>query len=59
MVLRLMFILSLFRAFHLTDQLGATRAAMAVAVAFGMWILSVLVISQPVEANLYRAFGGR
>lgn len=56
-VLRLMLIGSLFRAFHLADQLDATRAAMAVAGGFGMWILSVLMISQPMLENLYHAFG--
>lgn len=58
MVIRFMFILSLFRAFHLTDQLGTTKTVMAMGGGFGMWILSVLVISQPMETNLYRAFGG-
>ena len=57
---RLMFVLCSSERFTSTGQLGARRAAMAVAARFRDGILSVLVISQPLEAaNLYRAFGGR
>ena len=55
--LRVVFVLSLFRAFHITDQLGVTRTAMCFVCGIGMWILSVLVISQPFEANLYPESG--
>jgi hypothetical protein len=55
----IVFVLSLFRAFHISEQLGVTRTAISFVVGIGAWILSVLVLSQPLEANLYAAFRGR
>ena len=54
---RIVFAVSLFRAFHITEQLGAAKSAMSFVTAIGMWILSVLVFSKPFETNLYKAFG--
>jgi hypothetical protein len=56
--LRLIFLLALFRAFHITDQLGVARAAMSLVIGIAMWTVSLLVISQPFQANLYTAFRG-
>ena len=58
LLLKLVFALSLFRAFHITEQLGAARAAISFLSGIGMWILGALVFLQPFEANLYKPPSG-
>jgi hypothetical protein len=53
LLLKVVFARSLFRAFHITEQIGAARAAVSFLSGFGMWILTALVFLQPFEANLY------
>ena len=57
--LRIVFLLALFRAFHITDQLGIARAVASVLVGMALWTVSLMVFSQPFQANLYAAFRGR
>jgi len=57
--LRIAFVLGLFRAFHVTEQLGTRKAMMSLVLAIAMWSVSVLVFSQPFLANLYSAFRDR
>lgn len=54
---RIVFARSLFRAFHITEQLGTVRAAMSFLIGIGMWFLSVLLFSRPFLESLYKAFG--
>ena len=54
--LTIVFVVALFRAFRVRDQLGIARASMAFVAGFAMWKVVVLVFSQPFEANLYTAF---
>ena len=56
--LRLAFVLGLFRAFHVTDQLGVGKASVSLVLAIGMWLASVMVFSQKFLANLYSAYRG-
>jgi len=48
---------SLFRAFHVTEQLGAVRAALSFVTGIALWILSAWVISKPLEDSLYKLGG--
>ena len=48
---------SLFRAFHITEQLGAIRAALSFVTGIALWILSAWVISKPLEDSLYKLGG--
>lgn len=57
--LMLCFLVSLCRAFRITDQLGVARTAISLVCGTGMWFVSVLVFSQAFEANLYTAFRAR
>jgi hypothetical protein len=48
---------SLFKAFHITEQLGAIRAALSFLTGIAMWILTAWVISKPLEDSLYKLGG--
>ena len=55
---RIVFVLGLFSAFHVTEQIGARKATMSLVLAIGLWLASVMVFSQKFLANLYSAYRG-
>lgn len=56
--LKFVLLLGLFKAFHVTHQLGVARARTSLAVAIALWIVSLLVVCKPFEDKLFKAFGG-
>jgi len=54
--LRIVPVLALFKAFHVTDQIGRRRAALSLVVAIALWSVSVFVFSQPFLATLYSTY---
>jgi hypothetical protein len=55
--LRVVGAVALFKAVEVNATVGFARRAAALVLAFALWIIAVLVIVQPFEANLYAAFG--
>jgi hypothetical protein len=53
-VLRLALARALFQAFHITEQLGAARSMLAFVAGMILWTVSAMVVSQPLEAYLYK-----
>ena len=55
--LQIVFLVSLYRAFHIIPQLGVARTLMSFVLAAATCVAIVLAFSHPFEANLYKAFG--
>jgi TIR domain-containing protein len=54
---RIVFLVALFRTFRITTQVGVARSAMALVAGGLAWIVALLVLVQPFEANVYEALG--